>query len=217
MDTFDYINDPLTAEQVSTLAALLQSEWTEKARDGLLVISGRFIVSPQLPIVGIRTLAPNIYRLFDSNAAVYRSTELMRDYIARTGRLPMMEPPRGLILRKKAHMYWCSFKCYESPAASRAALQILEEWKSDCKLRATLPTALLERLAFVAYSGVAGYPPHLRNLSPNPPAFAGYNVELKASDHPELRVVRAGVRSAARPGLAKWRSEARHAFLNLFA
>ncbi len=43
MDTFDYINDPLTAEQMSTLAALLQDEWTEKARNGFLVISGRFI------------------------------------------------------------------------------------------------------------------------------------------------------------------------------
>lgn len=43
MDTFDYINDPLTAEQMSTLAALLQDQWTEKARDGFLVISGRFI------------------------------------------------------------------------------------------------------------------------------------------------------------------------------
>lgn len=246
MDTFDYTNDPLTAEQMSTLAVLLQDEWTEKARDGFLVISGRFIdetgtdrtdelrplfhtdtpqgrlslrmglealfdavgslekfeadypvyindplhgsigVFPQLSIVGIRTLEPNIYRLFDSNAVVYKSTELVRDYIARTGKLPLMQPPAGQILRTKARMYWCSFERYKSPAESRAALQILEEWNSDLKMRATLPTAELEGLAYVAYSGVSEYPPHVRNLSKNPPAFAGYNVELKVSDHPEL-------------------------------
>ena len=246
MDTFDYINDPFTAQQVSTLSALLQSQWTEKARDGFLVISGRFIdetgtdrtdelrplfhtdtpqgrrslrlslealfdavgslekleadypvyindpvhgslgVFPQLPILGIDTLASNIYRLFDSNAVVYNSAELVRDYIARTGKLPEVPPPASLILRKKAHMYWCSFEHYESPAASRAALQILEKWNSDCKMRATLPTSPLKRLAFVAYSGVSEYPPDVKNLSKNPPAFAGYNVEVKASDHPEL-------------------------------
>jgi hypothetical protein len=246
LDTFDYINDPFTAHQVSTLAALLQGEWTEKARDGFLVISGRFIdetstdrtdelgplfhtetsqgrlslrlsletlfnavgslekfeadypvyindpvhgslgAFPQLPIVGIHTLEPKIYRLFDSNAIVYGDKELVRDYIARTGKLPVMPPPASLILRKKAHMYWCSFERYESPAASRAALQILEKWNSDCKMRATLPTADLDGLAFVAYSGVSEYPPHVKNLSKNPPAFAGYNVELKVSDHPEL-------------------------------
>jgi hypothetical protein len=246
MDTFDYINDPLTAQQVSTLAALLQGEWTEKARDGFLVISGRLIdetgtdrtdelrplfhtdtpqgrralrlslealfdavgslekfeadypvyindpvhgslgVFPQLPILGIGTLAPTVYRLFDSNAVAHKSTERVRDYIARTGKLPAMPPPPSLILRKKAHMYWCSFERYESPAASRAALQILEKWNSDCRMRATLPAAALERLAFVAYSGVSEYPPSVKNLSKNPPAFAGYNVEVKATDHPEL-------------------------------
>jgi hypothetical protein len=246
LDTFDYINDPLTAGQIATLAVLLQDEWTEKARDGFLVISGRFIdetgtdrtdelgplfrtdtpqgrlslrlsletlfdavgslgkfeaeypvyindpvhgslgAFPQLPIVGIHTLEPSVYRLFDSNAVVYRSTELVRDYIARTGKLPLMLPPASLILREKAHMYWCSFERYGSPSASRTALQILEKWNSDCKLRATLPTAELESLAFVAYSGVSEYPPHVKNLSKNPPTFAGYNVELKASDHPEL-------------------------------
>jgi hypothetical protein len=246
LDTFDYVNDPLTAEQMSTLTALLKGEWTEKARDGFLVISGRFIdetgtdrttelrplfhtdtpqgrlslrlsletlfdavgsleqfeadypvyindpvhgslgVFPQLPIIGIHTLQPDIYRLFDSNAVVYGSTELVRNYIARTGKLPAMPRLASLILRKKAHMYWCSFERYESPTASRAALQILEKWNSDCKMRSTLPTADLDRLAFVAYSGVYEYPPHLKNLSKNPPSFAGYNVELEVSDHPEL-------------------------------
>jgi hypothetical protein len=70
--------------------------------------------------------------------------------------------------------------------ASREALQILEKWRSDCKLRATLPTAALEGSAFVSYSGVTEYPSYLINHSPYPPAFAGYNVEPVASDHPEL-------------------------------
>jgi len=62
----------------------------------------------------------------------------------------------------------------------------LEKWHSDCKLRATLPTAALEGLAFVSYSGVTEYPSYLINVSHNLPAFAGYNVEPVASDHPEL-------------------------------
>ncbi|HEX4809462.1 MAG TPA: hypothetical protein VH325_11060 [Bryobacteraceae bacterium] len=43
MDTFDFVDDPITAAQVETLASLLGEEWTEEARDGFLVISGRFV------------------------------------------------------------------------------------------------------------------------------------------------------------------------------
>lgn len=43
MDTFDFVNDPITAAQVETLASLLGEEWSEEARDGFLVISGRFV------------------------------------------------------------------------------------------------------------------------------------------------------------------------------
>lgn len=248
MDTFDYVNDPLTAGQMATLATLLQDEWSEKARDGFLVVSGRFIdetgtdrteelkplfhtnrgegrrslrrglealfdaagslerferefpvyindpvhgslgVFPQLPIVDIVTLEANVYRLFDSKLEVYKSPtrELVRDYIVRTGSLPWVPPAPNLILRHKPYMYWCSFERYESPTASRIALQILPRWNSDCKMRATLPSASLEGLAFVSYSGVNEYPPEMINLSKNPPAFAGYNVEVVASDHPEL-------------------------------
>jgi hypothetical protein len=38
MDTFDYVNDPLTAGQIAMLTTLLQEEWSEKARDGFLVV-----------------------------------------------------------------------------------------------------------------------------------------------------------------------------------
>jgi hypothetical protein len=248
MDAFDYVNDPLTANQVAILERLLQGEWSEKARDGFLIVSGRFIdetgtdrteelrrlfhtdfeegrsslrrslealfdaagslvqfeknfpvfindpeygslgVFPQLPILGISKLATNLYRVFDSRGLVYKSAtgELVRDYIVRTGMLPLMPIPSSPFLRKKPATYWCSFEKYTSPTASREALQILEKWSSDCKLRATLPTAGLEGLAFVSYSGVTDYPSYLVNLSQNPPAFAGYNVEPVASDHPEL-------------------------------
>ena len=43
MDTFDFENDPITAAQVATLAGLLRDQWSEKARNGFLVISGRFV------------------------------------------------------------------------------------------------------------------------------------------------------------------------------
>jgi hypothetical protein len=43
MDTFDFENDPITAAQVETLAGLLRDQWSEKARNGFLVISGRFV------------------------------------------------------------------------------------------------------------------------------------------------------------------------------
>jgi hypothetical protein len=55
--------------------------------------------------------------------------------------------------------------------ASRFALQVLEKWNSDLKMRATLRTAKLNHLAFVAYSGVSEYSPDVVNLSKNSPAL----------------------------------------------
>ena len=43
MDTFDFVNDPITAAQVKTLACLLGDQWSKKARYGFLVIAGRFV------------------------------------------------------------------------------------------------------------------------------------------------------------------------------
>jgi hypothetical protein len=43
VDTFDFENDPITADQVATLANLLGDQWSDNARDGFLVISGRFV------------------------------------------------------------------------------------------------------------------------------------------------------------------------------
>jgi hypothetical protein len=248
LDAFDYENDPITAEQVANLRNLLGDQWSDKARDGFLVVAGRFVdetstdrtgelaplfgtdrpegkrvlreslealfdyvgslkkfehdypvyindpihgslgVFPQLPIIGIHKIHPNLYRLFDTRALVYRSPagESVRDYIIRTGTLPLMNPFSSWILREKPRIYWCSHLRYSTPAEARAALQILDSWGSDCKMRATLPTDSLDGQVFVAYSGVAEYPKNVINLSKHGDVFAGYNVELLASDHPEL-------------------------------
>ena len=248
MNAFDYENDPITKEQVAALHQLLGDEWSDSARDGFLVISGRFIdetstdrtlelaslfqtqlpsgrrvlrqslealfehvgslerfeqdfpvyindpvygslgVFPQLPIIGIRHIYSKLYRLFDTNAVVYGSApaESVKDYIIRTGRLPLLAPFPNWILREKSRIYWCSNQEFSSPDVAREALQILTSWKSDCRIRATLPASSLEGLVFVAYSGVYEYPAYVTNLSKNGDAFAGYNIEIVASDHPEM-------------------------------
>lgn len=237
--------DPLTAGQIKTLRHLLGDQWSSEARDGFLVVGGRFIdetgtdrtgelenifqtvlpsgrhalrcsleallsfvgslpqfardyevrindptlgstpIFPQLPVMEIEYITPFLYRVFHSEAKVHGTNDKTKDYIMRNGKLPNFSPPPGLILRAKPKMYWCSYDRYESPSQSRSALQILDEWGSDCKLRATLPTSCPEIACYVAFSGVTKYPPDVINRSGNE-AFAGYNVEIKATDHPEL-------------------------------
>jgi hypothetical protein len=240
MDAFDFTNDPIAAAQVETLASLLGEQWSQKARDGFLMTSGRFVddfgadrtaelawlykthllagrvalrrslealfdsvgslaqfeldfpvfindpvrgslgVFPQLPILGIEEIALKLYRVMDTKATVHGTGERLKHFIMREGKLPYLEPPVRLVLRKKLRIYWCSYECYESPLATRCALQILSTWNADCKLRATLPTAGMEETAFVAFNGDSRY-------SDNTPGeFAGYFVELRAQDHPEL-------------------------------
>ena len=73
-----------------------------------------------------------------------------------------------------------SLESLTEPLATRSALQILASWESDCKLRATLPTAELDGSAYVAFNGDTKYE------DGTPGGFAGYFLELKAQDHPEL-------------------------------
>jgi len=240
MHTFDFTNDPITAGQVEKLALLLGDQWSTKARDGFLVISGRFVdsigadrteelrelyktqvqngrvalrrslealfeavgslekferdfpifindpekgslgVFPQLPILGIQTLSARLFRTMDSKAKVHDTGEPLSAFIMREGKLPHISPFRSLILRKKPRIYWCSYEAYDTPLATRSALQILASWESDCKLRATLPTAELDGSAYVAFNGDTKYE------DGTPGGFAGYFLELKAQDHPEL-------------------------------
>ncbi len=144
---------------------------------------------PQLPILGISKLYPVLYRLFGTADTVFNSSthETVRDYIVRTGRLPRVELFPGWVLRKKPYFYWCSYEQFATPNEAKSALQIIEKWSRDCKMRATLPTEGLNGLVFVAYSGVSEYPEYLINKSKDKTdSFAGYNVELLTTDHPEL-------------------------------
>jgi hypothetical protein len=159
MDTFDFTDDPITAAQIQTLVSLLGEQWSEKARDGFLVTSGRFVtdfgadrtqelasvykthlpqgrlalrnslealfdsvgslaqferdfpvyindpkhgslgVFPQLPILGIEKLTPQLYRSMDSRALLDK-TQPLRDFIMEERKLPFLAPPPYLVLRK---------------------------------------------------------------------------------------------------------------------
>lgn len=243
MDTFDYVNDPITAAQMETLANLLGDQWSDKARDGFLVTSGRFVdhmgndrtaelaalyqthlphgrsalrrsletllefvgslhqferdypvfindpqrgsvpAFPQLPVLGIEQITPALYRVVDSNAAAHETGEPLRDFISREGRLPFLPPPPRLVLRQKPVIHWCSYERYDSPSATRSALQILTEYDNDCTLRATLPTAGLDGSVYVAFNGDTKYPDYEPGQSM---AFVSYYVEMKTQDHPDL-------------------------------
>lgn len=243
MDSFDFVNDPITASQVGILAALLGDQWSEQARDGFLIVSGRFVdhtggdrtdelarlfqtqsaagrvalraslerlldvvgsleqyeqdypvlindpvhgstpVFPQVPVLGIEELTPHLYRVMDSRAVAYETGEPMRDFVSRTGALPHLPALSGLVLRAKPRIHWCAYARYDSPSATRDALQILPEYHNDCALRATLPTKGLEGSVYVAYNGDTAYP----DQRPDEQAgFVGYYVEPETQDHTAL-------------------------------
>jgi hypothetical protein len=144
---------------------------------------GSVAAFPQLPILGIDGLTPNLYRAMDSNAKVFETEAPLRDFISREGTLPYLPPPQRLVLRRKPRIHWCSYERYESPAATRSALQILPGYRNDCTLRATLPTTGLDGSVFVAFNGDTTYPDFEPGESM---AFAGYYVEVATQDHPEL-------------------------------
>src|ERR1700683_2978970 len=77
---------------------------------------------PQLPVLGIEGITPKLYRALGSKAVVYDTKERLRDFILREGSLPYLPPPKGLVLRQKPLIHWCSYESYESPLATRAAL-----------------------------------------------------------------------------------------------
>src|SRR5689334_18185747 len=233
MDTFDFVNDPIAAAQVETLAALLGDQWSKKARCGFLVAAGRFVEEmggdrveelacvfethtkagrlalrrsleelidrvgspgeyeqnypvyindpvygsvgafPQLRVLGIETVRPTLYRVMDSKAVVYGTKEPISDFISREGKLPHMPVPTDPVLRIKPTLYWCAYERYDNPSATQSALQILPEWGSDCRLRATLSTNGLDRFVFVAFNGDKAYRDPKEGESQSM-AFAGY-------------------------------------------
>lgn len=134
---------------------------------------------PLFKIIGIDTLTPCLYRVLDSQKPVYGTTEPMKEYILRTGQLPPLPTYTEPVLREKPRLHWCSYEKWDDPETTRKALQILPGWGTDCRLRATLPTAALKQSAYVPFSG-PGNPEdsHLK--------FDRYYTEIVAQDHPEF-------------------------------
>lgn len=135
---------------------------------------------PQFRIVGIETLASQLYRVLDSTRTATREDkEPLVDFIARTGQLPAVPKQRSPVRRTKPNFHRCSYEAWATPQATREALQILPAW-SDCRLRATVLTQDVRRSAYVAFNGDR-YDPDDRKLR-----FYGYYYEPLAQDHPEL-------------------------------
>lgn len=134
---------------------------------------------PQLKIIQVETLEPRLYRLIDSRALVYGTDKSIREHIQRTGRLPVVPVQTIPVLRSKPVYHWCSYEKWDSPTSSRDALQILPDWKNDCRLRASILTSDIEGSAFMAFNGDKD--PSGFNLQ-----FYNYYFEPLAQDHPEL-------------------------------
>jgi hypothetical protein len=135
---------------------------------------------PQLKILGIETIEPFLYRVMDSEAFVKGTTELTRDYIQRTGRLPEVPVQTVPVLRSKPIYHWCTYNKWDTPEATRDALQILPEWQNNCRLRATILTSEVAESAFMAFNGDR-YDPSDSELR-----FYKYFFEPLAQDHPLL-------------------------------
>ncbi len=134
---------------------------------------------PLFKIINIHKLADRIYRVLDSKATVYQVQELIKDYVIRIGRLPPMPIQMQPVRRSKPKFHWCSYEAWETPDATKDALQILHGW-SDCRLRATLSAYDLRYSAYVAFNGDR-YDPEDSKLR-----FYKYYYEPLAQDHPSL-------------------------------
>jgi hypothetical protein len=135
---------------------------------------------PQLKILGIETIEARLYRVMDSNALVRGTTELTKAYIQRTGTLPEVPVHAAPVLRSKPTYHWCSYVQWDTPDATRDALQILPEWQNDCRLRATVLTSSVPTSAFMACNGDR-YDPSDSTLR-----FYKYFFEPLAQDHSTL-------------------------------
>jgi hypothetical protein len=130
---------------------------------------------PQFKIIGIESVAPQLYRVLDSKRKVYGSNELVKDYIVRTGRLPPVPRQSRPVRRTKPRFHWCTYHQFNDPKSTQQALQILPQW-SDCQLRALIPTNRVKRSAFVAFNGDSN----------DKLCFHQYFYEPLAQDHPPL-------------------------------
>jgi hypothetical protein len=134
---------------------------------------------PLFKIVGIDRIALTLFRVLDSHAAVRSTGEPVKQFVARTGRLPGVPRQVRPVRRSKPRFHWCSYTAWESPEATREALQILAEWKSDCSLRASIPASHVSRSSFLTFNG---------DTDPDngPLKFVKYFYEPVAQDHEPL-------------------------------
>ncbi len=161
---------------------------------------------PLFKIVGIDriTPTPTLFRVLGSHSTVGSPGEPVKQFIARTGRLPGVPRQVRPVRRSKPRFHWCSYSPWESPSATQAALQILPEW-SDCSLRARIPASHVSRSAFLAFNG---------DTDPDngPLKFVKYFLELKAQDHEPLPGggLQIGVAGAPRVSVLEEWSERQH-------
>lgn len=133
---------------------------------------------PLFKIVGIDRITPTLFRVLDSHTTAHSTGEPLKQFVARTGRLPALPKQMRPVRRSKPRFHWCSYTAWEGPIAARVALQILPEW-SDCSLRATIPTSHVSHSSFLAFNGDTD-PDHGRLK------FVKYFYEPLAQDHDVL-------------------------------
>ncbi len=130
---------------------------------------------PLFKIIGIESVTDQLYRVLDATSTVHDSTELVKDHILRTGRLPPVPIQKWPVCRSKPIFHWCTYERWDDPQTTREALQILPQW-SDCQLRATIPTNKVKESAFIAFNGD----------SHDKWCFHQYFYEPLAQDHPPM-------------------------------
>jgi hypothetical protein len=89
-----FVNDPITPAQIEILTDLLGDQWSEKARNGFLVISGRFVDDMGIDrteelgdlyrtesAAGRRALRRSLEKLLDSVGSLQKYEKDFRVYI----------------------------------------------------------------------------------------------------------------------------------------
>jgi hypothetical protein len=162
---------------------------------------------PLFKIVGIDKIAPTptLFRVLDSHDTAHRTGEPVKQFIARTGRLPSVPRQVRPVRRSKPRFHWCSYSAWESPAATREALQILPKWTNDCSLRVSIPASHVSRSAFLAFNGDTD--PNVGGLK-----FVKYFYEPVVQDHEPLTGggLQIGVTGAPRVSMLEEWSEPQH-------
>lgn len=150
---------------------------------------------PLFKIVDIDRIALTLFRVLDSHTKVGSPGEPVKQFIDRTGRLPGVPRQVRPVRRSKPSFLWCSYGAWESPSATRDALQIIPEWENDCSLRASIPASHVSRSTFLAFNGdidpnkkrKKGERRERRKKGEKPPLeFVKYFYEPVAQDHEPL-------------------------------